>query len=87
MASPAALVIPALKRHTSTVIVAHGLGDSGAGWYDATRSQYLSMLTVNNRQFLAEAWRRKGKFEETAFIFPNAPTIPITIVGWRLANT
>ncbi|KAF2207431.1 hypothetical protein CERZMDRAFT_51002 [Cercospora zeae-maydis SCOH1-5] len=29
----AALVMPALKRHTSTVIVAHGLGDSGAGWY------------------------------------------------------
>ncbi|KAF2722176.1 Phospholipase/carboxylesterase [Polychaeton citri CBS 116435] len=32
MAGPAALVAPALKRHTSTVIVAHGLGDSGAGW-------------------------------------------------------
>ncbi|KAK3671501.1 hypothetical protein LTR78_008600 [Recurvomyces mirabilis] len=30
--SAAALVVPALKRHTSTVIVAHGLGDSGAGW-------------------------------------------------------
>ncbi|EMC94540.1 hypothetical protein BAUCODRAFT_35765 [Baudoinia panamericana UAMH 10762] len=30
--SKAALVVPALKRHTSTVIVAHGLGDSGAGW-------------------------------------------------------
>ncbi|ORY00369.1 Phospholipase/carboxylesterase/thioesterase [Clohesyomyces aquaticus] len=26
------LVVPALKRHTATVIVAHGLGDSGAGW-------------------------------------------------------
>ncbi|CAK4034262.1 Acyl- thioesterase 1 [Lecanosticta acicola] len=32
MSSAAALVVPALKRHTSTVIVAHGLGDSGAGW-------------------------------------------------------
>jgi hypothetical protein len=31
------LVVPALKRHTATVIVAHGLGDSGAGWY-ASRS-------------------------------------------------
>ena len=27
MSSKAALVVPALKRHTSTVIVAHGLGD------------------------------------------------------------
>ncbi|KAF2465912.1 Phospholipase/carboxylesterase [Lindgomyces ingoldianus] len=26
------LVVPAIKRHTATVIVAHGLGDSGAGW-------------------------------------------------------
>lgn len=26
------LIVPALKRHTATVIVAHGLGDSGAGW-------------------------------------------------------
>jgi hypothetical protein len=27
------LIVPALKRHTATVIVAHGLGDSGAGWF------------------------------------------------------
>lgn len=27
MAGPAALIVPALKKHTSTVIVAHGLGD------------------------------------------------------------
>ncbi|KAF1949240.1 acyl-protein thioesterase 1 [Byssothecium circinans] len=26
------IVVPALKCHTATVIVAHGLGDSGAGW-------------------------------------------------------
>lgn len=32
MSSAAAIVVPALKRHTSTLIVAHGLGDSGAGW-------------------------------------------------------
>ncbi|KAL2846213.1 acyl-protein thioesterase 1 [Aspergillus pseudodeflectus] len=25
-------VVPALKKHTATVIMAHGLGDSGAGW-------------------------------------------------------
>jgi len=33
MSSAAAIVVPALKRHTSTIIVAHGLGDSGAGWH------------------------------------------------------
>lgn len=35
--------------------------------------------------FLAEEWRNKKKFEETKFIFPNAPTIPITInMGMRM---
>ena len=29
--------------------------------------------------FLAESWRNKNKFEETKFIFPNAPQIPITV--------
>ncbi|KAK1907377.1 hypothetical protein P3342_005703 [Pyrenophora teres f. teres] len=62
MAHKAPLVVPALKRHTATVIVAHGLGDSGAGWI-----------------FLAENWRRRSKFEEVKFIFPNAPNIPITL--------
>lgn len=33
MATTAPMIVPALKRHTATVIVAHGLGDSGAGWY------------------------------------------------------
>ncbi|CAC9890035.1 unnamed protein product [Aureobasidium pullulans] len=52
----AAIVIPAARRHTSSVIVMHGLGD---------------------RSFLADMW--KGKFDETAFIFPNAPEIPISV--------
>ncbi|KAK1825113.1 hypothetical protein LTR12_000402 [Friedmanniomyces endolithicus] len=68
MSSAAALVVPAIKRHTSTVIVAHGLGDSGAGW-----------------MFLAENWRLRNKFEETKFVFPNAPQIPITVnMGMRM---
>ncbi|KAL8647790.1 MAG: hypothetical protein Q9226_006283 [Calogaya cf. arnoldii] len=62
MAQLAPLVVPALKKHTATVIWAHGLGDTGHGW--------LSM---------AENYRRRGKFEEVAFIFPNAPNIPITV--------
>ncbi|KAI9754496.1 MAG: hypothetical protein M4579_004666 [Chaenotheca gracillima] len=61
MAGPAALVVPALKKHTATVIMAHGLGDSGAGWAPIARD-----------------FQRKAKFEEVSFVFPNAPTIPIT---------
>jgi len=60
--APTALVVPAVKRHTATVIMAHGLGDSGAGWVS-----------------LAENWRRRQKFDEVKFIFPNAPMIPITV--------
>lgn len=32
------------------------------------------------RMSLAQNWRRRGKFDEVAFIFPNAPMIPITVV-------
>ncbi|KAF2458244.1 acyl-protein thioesterase 1 [Lineolata rhizophorae] len=68
MSARAAITVPALKRHTATVIMAHGLGDSGAGWV-----------------WLAENFRRRDKFEEVAFIFPNAPSIPITInLGMRM---
>ncbi|GAB7344795.1 hypothetical protein MBLNU457_3257t2 [Dothideomycetes sp. NU457] len=46
MSGPAALVVPAVKRHTSTVIVAHGLGDSGAGW------SFLSEMWRQKGKFL-----------------------------------
>ncbi|KAF7155640.1 hypothetical protein CNMCM5623_008182 [Aspergillus felis] len=62
MAPRAPYIVPALKKHTATVIMAHGLGDSGAGWMS-----------------LAQNWRRRGMFDEVAFIFPNAPMIPITV--------
>ncbi|KAJ5787579.1 hypothetical protein N7457_002569 [Penicillium paradoxum] len=55
----APFIVPALKKHTATVIMAHGLGDTMA---------------------LAQNWRRRGKFDEVAFIFPNAPAIPITVL-------
>jgi hypothetical protein len=68
MAGRQAITVPALKKHTATIIMAHGLGDSGAGWVQ-----------------LAENWRRRGKFEDVKFIFPNAPNIPITInMGMRM---
>ncbi|RMZ81488.1 hypothetical protein DV738_g2234, partial [Chaetothyriales sp. CBS 135597] len=60
MSNKNALVVPAVKNHSATVIVAHGLGD---------------------RVSLAENWRRRGKFDEVKFIFPNAPVIPITLNG------
>ncbi|MCJ1238174.1 hypothetical protein MMC14_006163 [Varicellaria rhodocarpa] len=60
--SRAPLIVPAVKKHTATVIFAHGLGDSGAGWKD-----------------LASQWRRQQKFEHVKFVFPNAPSIPITV--------
>jgi hypothetical protein len=41
MSGPAALVVPAIKRHTATVIVAHGLGDSYA-----PSSLALQMYTI-----------------------------------------
>ncbi|KAL9072375.1 MAG: hypothetical protein Q9157_005119 [Trypethelium eluteriae] len=102
MSGPAALVVPALKRHTATVIVSHGLGDR----YDASKiaiqgsyaSANLSIVelagtsirsvvfnqTIDSsiRIWLAENWRRRGKFEEVSFVFPNAPTIPITMISF-----
>ena len=80
MAGRAPLVVPSLKKHTATVIVAHGLGDSGAGWYVTMFYVEETWLTVY-RIFLAENWRRRSKFEEVSFIFPNAPNIPITLVA------
>ncbi|KAB8337124.1 hypothetical protein FH972_021428 [Carpinus fangiana] len=62
MAAPRTIVIPALKKHTATVICVHGLGDTGSGWV-----------------FLAESFRRRGLFQDVAFVFPSAPNIPITV--------
>ncbi|KAH2774930.1 hypothetical protein KXW10_007401 [Aspergillus fumigatus] len=65
MAPPRApYIVPALKKHTATVIMAHGLGD---------------------RMSLAQNWRRRGMFDEVAFIFPNAPMIPITVLDYESA--
>jgi predicted esterase len=64
MSAPKPIVIPAQGKHTATLIVTHGLGDSGVGWV-----------------FLAEQWLMKNKMEQVKFVFPNAPSIPITING------
>lgn len=39
------------------------------------------MRDSRSRMMLAENWRRRGKFDHVAFIFPNAPAIPITAVS------
>jgi predicted esterase len=57
-----ALVVPAAKKHTATVLWLHGLGDTGIGWVG-----------------LGQNWRARGKFDHVKFIFPTAPSIPITI--------
>ncbi|KAL8908098.1 MAG: hypothetical protein Q9171_005592 [Xanthocarpia ochracea] len=32
---------------------------------------------------MAENYRKRGIFEEVAFVFPNAPTIPITVIAFN----
>lgn len=39
-----------------------------------------SNAAITGRMSLAQNWRRRGKFDEVSFIFPNAPVIPITVV-------
>lgn len=49
------------KVPTASVIIVHGLGDSGDGW-----------------KFFSDLARRSSEFDHINFVFPNAPTIPIT---------
>lgn len=58
-------------------------------WFWMVRYHFISSckknLTPLNRLFLAENWRRRNKFEEISFVFPNAPNIPITVnMGMRM---
>ena len=103
-------VVPALKKHTATVIMAHGLGDRLVFHFlyrdregfsltdsflrivalDGTFTKPISTTAEQRRSdayalklyrmSLAQNWRRRGMFDEVAFIFPNAPMIPITVV-------
>jgi len=41
-------------------------------------------IVILYRLFVAENYRRRSVFDEVAFVFPNAPNIPITLV--RLPN-
>ena len=106
MSGPA-LIVPAVKKHSATVIMAHGLGDRWANntsSVDTKENDQADNVTVAEdgelcppshltasrlptddrsacyRVGLAENWRRRGKFDDVKFIFPNAPSIPITVV-------
>ena len=54
------IVVPARTTHSATVIMLHGLGDSGAGWESLARQMDMPWVK---------------------FIFPTAPTRPVTING------
>lgn len=59
---PKPLVFKSAAEHKSTLIMLHGLGDSGMGWADIA-----PMLSPD--------------LPNTQFIFPTAPTRPITVNG------
>lgn len=59
--------VPATKTARSAIIFLHGLGDSGDGW--SWFPQVMKQTGLLQSQ------------EETNFVFPNAPEIPITVNG------
>ncbi|GEQ71252.1 hypothetical protein JCM33374_g4933 [Metschnikowia sp. JCM 33374] len=59
--------VPASKTAKSAIIFLHGLGDSGDGW--SWFPQIIKQTGLLKCQ------------EETNFVFPNAPEIPITVNG------
>lgn len=60
-----AISIPSRAKHTASVIFAHGLGDSGAGW-----SFLPELMAAQDNQLAGVKW-----------ILPNAPNSPVTING------
>ncbi|ROV87810.1 hypothetical protein VSDG_09567 [Cytospora chrysosperma] len=63
---PPPVVFPAITEHKSTVIIVHGLGDSGNGYAP-----------------IVQNWQNNGLFQDTKFILPSAPAIPVTSTGGR----
>lgn len=59
---PAPLSFPSKTKHTATVILLHGLGDTAHGWADFAPMLQMQMPHVK-------------------FVFPTAPTRPITLNG------
>lgn len=59
---PTPLSFPSKTKHTATVILLHGLGDTARGWAD-----FAPMLQM--------------QLPHVKFVFPTAPTRPITLNG------
>ena len=59
---PTPLSFPSKTKHTATVILLHGLGDTANGWADFAPMLQMQMPHVK-------------------FVFPTAPTRPITLNG------
>ena len=59
---PRPLSFPSKTKHTATVILLHGLGDTASGWADFAPMLQMQMPHVK-------------------FVFPTAPTRPITLNG------
>ncbi|OAL19827.1 hypothetical protein AYO22_09354 [Fonsecaea multimorphosa] len=72
MAGKQALIVPALKKHSATVIMAHGLGDRSV--FNTASCTEIWGLWADPGEI---QWRRM--FEDVKFVFPNAPNIPITV--------
>lgn len=60
--------IEAKGVHTATVIMMHGLGDTGAGW--------SFLPTYYNSSSVKSATRKLGHIK---WLFPNAPVAPVTL--------
>ena len=59
---PTPMSFPSKTKHTATVILLHGLGDTARGWADFAPMLQMQMPHVK-------------------FVFPTAPTRPITLNG------
>jgi predicted esterase len=82
-AGVSAVRVSATANHTASVIWLHGLGDTGQGWKFLSRyydfpvcSQEIRSLTL-----ACEGTHMQVGVTNSKWIFPNAPTIPITLNG------
>jgi hypothetical protein len=75
-----AVTIAPAAKHTATVIFVHGLGDSGHGWKPVgdvrVPAQYLTCARLSVR---TQMLRRDPALAHVKWVFPHAPTIPITV--------
>jgi hypothetical protein len=75
-----AVTIAPAAKHTATVIFVHGLGDSGHGWKPVGDVRALAQyLTCPRLSVRTQMLRRDPALAHVKWVFPHAPTIPITV--------